>query len=232
MKRGLRRWSVAMTWLAAAAMASLSCGDSAGVGGRPSGGLGGGGGVVPECGVLGQVCLQASLDAPMALGSTVELWLDFATTGSGGSAVSLASANPDIVTVAGSTVHAVGEGMSGILFVDDRGAALDFLHVWVAPPDELRILGYSRQGDLLGLILDHVTLLVGDEILVAVEPFKAAQPLLGNFVLEREVMGDAVIVVPDAVGGLYRLVARGPGESTVVMRGLGLEASWDIEVLP
>jgi hypothetical protein len=109
---------------------------------------------------------------------------------------------------------------------------LDFLHVFVAVPDELRILAYSRNGDLLGSVLDAVTLIVGDEVLVSVEPFRAAQPLLGSFTLQREITGDAVIVVPDAVGGLYRVIARHAGTSVVTVRALGVERTWTIEVLP
>lgn len=229
-RRTASRTRRAASWVCAAALALTACGDSTGVGGRPTGSSGAAG--QPECGALNQVCLRAGLDAPLALGSAVELVLDFTASGSTGPAVSLAAADTSVLVVDGNEVAAVAEGMSALLFLGEAGKALDFLHTWVAPPDELRILAYSRNGDLLGQVLDRVTLLVGDEVLVSAEPFKGAQPLLGNFVLEREIEGDAAIVVPDAVGGLYRLVARAPGEATVTLSGLGLEAVWTIEVLP
>jgi hypothetical protein len=233
--RGARpRGLVVRALLVCGALAGLAgCGDATDMGGRPGDGLGGGGGGGrPECGALGQVCLRAGLDAPMAAGSSVELIIDFTLSGSTGPAVSLHAADPTVLVVDGNEVAAAAEGMSGLLFVGEDDVVLDFLHVWVARPDELRLLAYSRQGDLLGRVQDRVTLLVGDEVLVSVEPFKAAQPLLGNFRLERELTGEAVIVVPDAVGGLYRVVARSVGTATVTLRGLGLETSWAIEVLP
>jgi hypothetical protein len=34
------------------------------------------------------------------------------------------------------------------------------------------------------------------------------------------------------VGGWYRVVARNAGAATVTFSGLGIEARWEIEVLP
>jgi hypothetical protein len=144
----------------------------------------------------------------------------------------LESALPGVLEVDGSLVHAKEAGMSGLLFLGTDARLLDFLHVWVAQADELRILAYSRQGDLLGPVEDTVTLLVGDEVLVSVEPFLNAQSLLGNFPLTRTVSGTAVVMIPDAVGGLYRVIAREAGSAAVAVSGVGVEASWQIEVLP
>ncbi len=218
---------------AALALALAACGDASGdAGGRPGGGYLGSGSTEPECGALGQACLQIGLDAPLAKGASMEFLVDFRLAGSSGPAVALESAVPGVLEVEGNLVRAKAAGMSGLLFVGDDERLLDFLHVWVAQADELRILAYSRQGDLLGPVQDTVTLLVGDEVLVSVEPFLNAQSLLGNFPLERTLTGTAVIMIPDAVGGLYRVIAREAGTATVVVRGVGVEASWQIEVLP
>jgi len=237
--RSRARWSETPSrWLGLLAGVTLGlcglaagCGDSSGVGGRPGGGTPSGQ-PQPACGALNQICLAAGLDAPLALGSQVELILDFRVPGSGGPSVGIEVADPDVIVADGTVLHTVGEGMTGVLFALPEGPVMDFIHVWVAPADELRILAYSRQGDLLGRVQSQVTLLVGDEVLIAVEPFRGAQPLLGNFPLQRTISGDAAILVPDAVGGLYRLVARQPGEANVTLSGLGLTAAWAIEVLP
>ena len=76
-----------------------------------------------------------------------------------------------------------------------------------------------------------MTLLKGDEVLVSVEPFRAAQPLLGSFTLQRDISGPGVLMIPDAVGGLYRVIAKSKGTFTVTVRALGLERTWTIEVL-
>ncbi|MCC6623736.1 MAG: hypothetical protein IT385_20930 [Deltaproteobacteria bacterium] len=216
---------------AALAVASAACGDAGEVGGRPGGGTIGGQ-TEPECGALKQVCLAVGIDAPLALGGGMELIVDFRIAGSAGDSVALDVADPEVLGIDGTRLEADGPGMSALLFTDSQGRVLDFLHVTVATPDELRILAYSRNGDLLGPVLDHVTLLVGDEVLVSVEPYRAAQPLLGSFTLQREIEGAGVTMIPDAVGGLYRVIARTPGTSTVTVRALGLERTWTLEVLP
>lgn len=209
----------------------VACGDSGEVGGRPGGGTLGGQ-TEPECGALKQICLVVGIDAPLALGGAMELIIDFDLAGSGGESVALDVADPEVLGIDSTRLEALGPGLSALLFTDSQGRVLDFLHVFVAIPDELRILAYSRNGDLLGPVLDNVTLLVGDEVLVSVEPFRAAQPLLGGFTLQREIEGDGVIMIPDAVGGLYRVIAREAGTSEVTVRALGLERTWTIEVLP
>ncbi|MFO0750661.1 MAG: hypothetical protein U1F43_34075 [Myxococcota bacterium] len=211
--------------------ATGACGDSGDIGGRPGGGTLGNQ-TKPECGALGQVCLTVGVDAPIAKGSSLELVLDVDIAGSGGSTLGLEVADPTVLGLDGTRLEASGPGLSALLFVDSQGRVLDFLHVFVAVADELRILAYSRNGDLLGPVLDHVTLLPGDEVLVSVEPFRVAQPLLGSFELTRDIQGSGVIMVPDAVGGLYRVIARTPGTSTITVRALGLERTWTVEVLP
>lgn len=209
-----------------------ACGDSGEVGGRPGGGTLGNQ-TKPECGALDQICLSIGLDAPLAKGSSTELVLDFDLVGSTGQTVGLEVVDPTVLTLDRTKLVASGAGTSALLFVDTQDRVLDFLHVNVAVADELRIIAYSRNGDLLGPVLDHVTLLPGDEVLVSVEPFRVAQPLLGTFQLEREISGDedAVIMVPDAVGGLYRVVAREAGNATITVRALGIERTWELEVL-
>lgn len=61
---------------------ALGCGSSdsegQGLGGRPNSGVIGGNGTTrPECGALGQGCMGQPLDAPLALGSTLEVAIDY-----------------------------------------------------------------------------------------------------------------------------------------------------------
>lgn len=216
-------------------VALAGCGDSAesGLGGRPSSGALGQVSVAPECGALNQGCLVQGLNAPLALGSRTELVIEYQIAGSSGPPTTLETADATVLATASATaVDAVGTGASAVLFVGPDETVLDFIHLWVAQPEELRILRYSPAGDLLGQVQDEISLLVGDEILVSVEPYAAAQPLLGNFELERTIDGESVSLVPDSVGGWYRVVARAPGDSTVTFSALGIEKTWQIEVLP
>ncbi len=216
-------------------LALVGCGSSAeGYGGRPNSGMvGGAGSTRPECGALSQGCLGQSLNAPIALGSTLEVILDYQIGGSSGPPTELASADPSVLKSEGKgRITAVGPGMSALMFLGPDESVVDFLHVWVAPADELRVIKYAENGALLGRVSNDVKLLVGDELLVSVETFGKGQALLGNFLLDYEVTGSDVSVVPDPVGGWYRIVARKAGASTLTFKALGLTESLSIEVLP
>lgn len=213
----------------------VGCGSSAeGLGGRPNSGVIGGTGTSrPECGALAQGCMGQGLDAPIALGSTLEIQLDYQIGGSSGPPTEIESATPGILKSEGKgRVTAVGEGLSALMFVGPDKAVIDFLHVWVAPADELRILRYSANGTLLGRVAESVKLLPGDELLVSVETYGKGQALLGNYLLKYEVSSAHVAVVPDAVDGWYRIVARDAGPATVTFDALGLKKLWTMEVLP
>ncbi len=221
--------------LASALGCALGCGSSGeGLGGRPNSGIVGGSGAKrPECGALAQGCMGQGLDAPIALGGTLEIQIDYQLAGSSGPPTKLVSATPGILQSEGDgRVTAVGEGMSALLFVGPDEAVIDFLHVWVAKADDLRILRYASNGALLGRVSDDVKLLVGDELLVSVETFGKGQALLGNYVLDYQITGSNVAIVPDPVGGWYRIVARTAGAATVTFDALGLKKVWTLEVLP
>jgi len=231
------------------ALSAAGCADNSaetsGVGGTPGGGyLGGASATAPECGALGQVCLRQRLNAPLVAGGGMELGVEFRVLGSSGPPLQLESTDEQVLKVTGAaTVQAFAPGLAGLLFVGPDDAVMDFLHVWVERAEELRIQRYSPTGTLLGQVQPEVTLLVGDEVLVAVEPYSRAQPLLGVYEMERSVepvgeeAGDeepeqVLAIVPDPVGGLYRVVARAPGQVTVRFAALELEAVWQVEVLP
>ncbi len=208
------------------------CGGSDdGLGGRPGGG-GGTNTTTPECGALDQVCIGQALDAPLVLGGHLELAIDYQVGGSTGPPITIETADQTVLQASTSDLMAESEGASAVLFVGPDDQVVDFIHVWVAPADELRVLRWSPSGDLLGRVQREIQLLVGDELLVSVEPYADAQPLLGNFALERAVTGTAVAIVPDSVAAWYRLVAREEGQSTVTFTGVDLETSIAIEVLP
>jgi hypothetical protein len=127
----------------------------------------------------------------------------------------------------------VGAGVSAVLFVGpDKTTVLDFVHLWVQPATELRIVRYAAAGTPLGRVQSSIKLLVHDEILVSIEPFANGQPLLGNFKLTRNLAGNSVAIVPDSVSGWYRVVARSVGATQITFSALGLTTEWTIEVEP
>jgi len=210
----------------------VGCGGG-GVGGRPGGGVAVGNGGKPQCGAFGVACIGQKLDAPIALGSTVDLDLRYQIAGTSGPPTVVESADPTVLRVeSGARLKAVGAGASAILFVGPDKAVIDFIHLWVQPPTELRVVRYTPQGTALGRVLPSFKLLVKDEILVAVEPYANGQPLLGNFELQRKLQGTSVAIVPDSISGWYRIVARAPGTTEINFVALGLSAPLTVEVEP
>jgi hypothetical protein len=224
-----RRWWVLGLFLLAA------CGDDAaagGVGGRPSSGNLGQVSVAPECGALSQACIGQGLNAPVALGGRVVISVEHQISGSSGPPTVLETVNANVLVPDETSLSAVGEGMSGVLFVGPNEEVIDFIHVWVQAADELAIFRYSEAGTLLGQVQPQAQLLAGDELLVAIEPRAGGQPLLGNFELSTSVDGTSVAVVPDPVAGWYRVIAKAAGSSKLEFSGLGTSVVWSIEVLP
>lgn len=208
------------------------CGGGDGIGGRP--GEFGQVQAAPECGALSQACIGQGLNAPIAKGSTLDIAVEYKVAGSSGPPTLLASANQAVITTPGPTqISAISEGMSAVMFVGPAGEVIDLIHVFVQTSSELRINRYDEAGDLLGRVRPSSQLIVGDEILVAVEPFADGQPLLGNFDLSfASTAAPVVTIVPDPVGGWYRVIARSAGTAKVSFAALGLDVSWQIEVLP
>jgi len=202
-----------------------------GVGGRPETVSIGAGGK-PQCGALGIACAGQKLDAPIALGSTFELDVRYQLAGTSGPPTILETADASVLTVEGAKLKAVGAGASAVLFIGPDKKVLDFLHLWVQPATELRILRYDRSGAVLGRVQSSVKLLVHDELLVSVEAFANGQPLAGNFELARNLAGNSVAILPDSVSGFYRVVARSTGPTQLTFGALGLSTTWNIEVEP
>jgi hypothetical protein len=212
----------------------VACGgdDGSGLGGRP--GEFGQVTATPECGALSQACIGQGLDAPIALGSTLNVAVSYKIPGSSAPPITLVAADATVLETPSSTqLAAVGAGTSAVLFTGPGGAVIDLIHVFVQKPSELRLDRFDRDGELLGRVQPSSQLLSGDEILLAVEPYANGQPLLGNFDLHYTSSNTAVVqIVPDPVGGWYRVVARMAGHALVTFSALDLETTWDLEVLP
>lgn len=223
------------------AATALACGGDAGDRGigPPSAGAFGRGNVAPECGALSQACLTGGLNAPIATGAKLGLGVDTQLAGSGAPPTTLESVNPDIALVEGGVLTAFQPGMVGLLMNGPGGAVTDFIHVFIADPDDLRLIRFNDAGVPLGAVRDDATLLVGDEIYVVVEAFADSQPLLGLFkttwtvdVTEGDPSQPPLIVVDDLVFGWFRIVARAPGAVTLRADALGITKTLNIEVLP
>lgn len=186
----------------------------------------------PECGSLDQACLEQSLNAPIAAGATVEMGINFKFQGSSGPPMRMEAIDEAAFKLDGSRVEAVKPGVRPLMVIGPDGLVLDFIHLWVAVPDELRLVSHTDAGLVIGPLGASAQMLPGDELNLTVEPFANSQALLGDFDVEWEVTGDAVAILQDGVLGAHRIVARQPGQASLTATALGLSIAVDVEVLP
>lgn len=209
------------------------------IGAAAAGGCGGGGSpgsldqidMQPACGGFDEVCLQRGLDAPMAVGSSLTLGLDFNLGGSAAPQLSLESQDLDVVDAEAMTVTAQGEGMAALYVVADDDRVLDFVHLWTLEADALKIRDYEHDPSSGGLIDDESTLFVGELLRLDVVPLGAEQQLTGAFTMEWSSSSAAVEIHDDPIEGLTRVRATSPGMAIVTVTALGLSRELRLEVV-
>ena len=211
-----------MKYILPIALASLGCaGDTGGLGQAD---------VTTECSPTDFACVTKGLDGPVAVGGVVPLALDFNIQGTSTPTVSLLSADPAVLKAAGTEVVGQAPGVAALVLVSEEGRAVDFLHVFVAAPKRLGM--HRRDGGLdLGELVDDVEMIVGDEMLVEVEPYIDSQRLLGHGSSEWSA-GSSLTLLRDGTVGRRRIVARTPGDSTLTVKAFGFEKSLNIRVMP
>lgn len=193
----------------------------------------------PECGALSQACLQQGLNSPLAVGSALGLGINFNVTGNSGPPATLEAVNPAVIAVEEAVIEAKSQGAAAVMIVGPDGRVLDFIHIWTAEADELRLIRRNEDTVAIGVLRSEGQLLVGDDLLVSLEAFNGTQPLLGVFpvawtveVLEAEDGATPVVLVEDLIFGFTRLVAREPGRVRLTATALGLDKVLELEVLP
>lgn len=227
-----------LAFLASLSSIAACGGDGSGIGPPSPGGFGSAE-LQPECGALGRACLSRGLDSPLAVGSRLGLGITFDINGTSGVPATMTSSDPEILTAAAGVVDATGPGVAVLLIRGPDQTVLDFIHLWTAEAEELRLVRYTDEAEPFGTIRQNGTLLAGDELLVAPEAFAGNQPLIGLFdtewtieEIEPAVDGPVVSVVDDVVFGLFRVVARAPGRARLTASALGVETSLELEVQP
>jgi hypothetical protein len=181
-----------------------------------------------ECSPTDFACVTSGLNGPIAVGGVLPLSLDLDTQGTSTSTVSLMSADQNVLKAAGTEVIGAAPGVAALVMLAE-GRAVDFLHVYVVEANRIGI--HRRDGGLeLGEILEEVELLVGDEMIVDVEPYRDSQRLLGNKDTTWS-SGPEVTLLRDGSPGRRRIVARAPGTTDLVVDTFGFQKTLHITVL-
>lgn len=109
---------------------------------------------------------------------------------------------------------------------------LDFIHLWVSAPERLVLLRRGSEGAPIGRLLPKLVLVVGDDLIISVEPFAADQQLVGDFDVQWSSGEHVLTVFPAGVEDWYRLRALSPGKVNLTAEALGLSTKLEVEVLP
>ena len=202
-------------------LACLSCGTDTGLGQAD---------VSTECSPTDFACVTKGLDGPVAVGGVVPLSLDLSIQGTATPTVSLLSGDSEVLKAAGTEVVGMAPGVAALVLLSDEGRAVDFIHVFVAAPKRIGL--HRRDGGLeLGELVDDVEMIVGDEMIVEVEPYIDSQRLLGRG--SSEWTADAPItLLRDGAVERRRVVARTAGDAKLTVKAFGFEKTLTIRVVP
>jgi hypothetical protein len=189
--------------------------------------------VSADCPSAELTCIAQGLDGPLAVGAAVRVNVNVAFQGAATPPTRLVSSHPDILTVEGSSVRGAAEGNATLLIMlADEDAVIDFLHVWVAAPDQLAVGVFSREGLDLGEALGSAELLPGEDLVLAARLYARGQRLVGDAEAAFSADSDVVTLLREPTSGRTRVVARTPGHATVTVQANGLVAGLELEVLP
>lgn len=211
----------------------FACGDTSGEAGTAIVGV--------DCDPNDEGCAAQGLYAPIARGASV---IVDASTYVGGEELDLHSVNADVIATDGLRVAALGSGYSALLFTSPSdGRIVDFINVEVQEADRL-VAVRTDLGDARRPIEGRISLYVGEEMRVILEPHRAAHTLIGDVEgdwnatqspEDTEGEGDSVDVIGLLGTGVLterRIVAREPGTARVDIDALDLSTSFEVEVLP
>jgi hypothetical protein len=189
--------------------------------------------VSSDCPSADLTCIAQGLDGPLAVFAAVRVNVILAFQGAATPKTRLISSHPEILTVEGSSVRGAAEGNATLLIMlADEDVVLDFLHVWVAAPDQLTLGLFSKEGRDLGEALGSAELLPGEDLVLAARFYARGQKLLGDAEATFSTDSDVVTLLREPTSGRTRVVARTPGHATITVQANGLVTGLELEVKP
>ena len=177
------------------------------------------------------VCAVAGIDAPIAKGATLPIQVSVTTEGAATPPLSFVSANPAVFTIDDARIHAQAPGLASMLITMEGDLVVDFLHVWIAEADALRLHRVTTGGLQTSPLPAAMEMLVGDELTLVAAPHRGPQRLLGELDAAFEADPQVVLMLNEGVAGSRRIVATAAGETTVSVKALGIEVAVALTVL-
>jgi hypothetical protein len=177
-------------------------------------------------------CAVSGINAPIAKGATLPIEVTVTSNGATTPPLSFVSANTDLFTIDDARIHGLKPGLASMLITTQGDVVVDFLHVWIAEADAVRLHRVTESGAETAPMPSSMQMLVGDEITLVAAPHKGPQRLLGDLDAVFDADPQVVKVLDEGVPGSRRIVASAPGETIFTAEALGIEVQVALEVLP
>lgn len=184
-----------------------------------------------ECDPGDAVCLATAL-APLAEGATLALDVSAILSGSSATDLHFESGAPDIIAVDGERLVGVAPGTAPILFMNEDGIVIDFVHLFVAQPTSIALHRLTQDGEDVAELTQKIQLLAGESIGVSASLRMRKQTLSGEATIRWELDPNVAVLLEDGIEGHRRILAKAPGSTVLKAHALGLEVALPLEVLP
>lgn len=186
-----------------------------------------------DCGPADVGCLGEGLgSAPIALGTRVKVNPTLTFKGSAALALTLSSANPEILASSAGELSGVSEGIVALLATTQDGRLVDFIHVSVQAPTRLGMHRLTEEGLDLGEVDPRFQMLVGQKTVLDVKPYHGALAMLGDVKPEWSSSSPSLSILDDGLGSRRSIVARSTGTAQVTVSAASMTVDVGIEVLP
>ena len=173
----------------------------------------------------------SELNAPLAVGASMEPKVQLALQGTASPSIRLVSTRPSVLGVENAEVLGRAPGVAALLITTEGGEVLDFYHVWVEAPTRVALQLVDAEGENLGEAREGIDLLVGEQVYLQPRSYFEAQQLAGTLDGEWTLDSHAVEVLRQGIHERRRLVAIAPGSARLTFTSSGVSQSLTIRVL-
>lgn len=158
------------------------------------------------------------LDAPLAVGASIQPDVKLDLSGSATPSIALLSARPAVVAADGGRLTGRAPGVSAILITTKDGEVLDFYHLWVERATRATLHRLYADGRDMGEVRQGMDLVVGETAVLAPKVYAGAQELAGTIEGEWSVDPPVARVLGEGVAERRRVIALKPGAATLSVK--------------